>query len=247
MSNERIIIVVFIEQQSWELGPWGKGGRKGELGRGRSVGSGLGQACARVPCLWVTPARNGPAAKGSGQVVPGPAEMLAGSCQTTSPGVLDVIPGTHWPCKGFGSGWRELGLAQSTQTALLLWGWGWGCARLQGSSPGCTGQLHWQSSLLLAADPMCSFLMQKSAVHLLPQLTYLPRKKSIAEKACFASNSCYHRRLLKNKKRPLEWPVASPCSTVQGWAREPCSTTWESLGHCDSGSGMCDPGWMLPL
>lgn len=124
---------------------------------------------------------------------------FAGSCKTTSPRVLDMIPGKHWPCKGFGSGWRELGLAQSTQTAPLLWGWGW--ARLQEIQPWLP-----RVAALTEQPPACrrskvffSYGGVSCTTTSTISLTYLPRKKSIAEKAGFASNSCCHRRLLKNK------------------------------------------------
>lgn len=162
MSNERIIIVImFIEQQSRELGPRGKGGRKGELGRGRGrrpcFGAGLCQALAGslpVSHRCRAGARDAaPAGRAPGAVTP-------------SPGARPSYQGSAGPA-------RALAAAEGT------WGWHQAprrprrCQAEDGDVPACgRASLGARVPARAGQPPACSragfTLIQKPAVHLHP-------------------------------------------------------------------------------
>lgn len=123
---------------------------------------------------------------------------------------------------------------KAPQTAQPLWGWGWGCASLQMIQPWLHGV-----AALTEQPPACSrsyVFFSYAEVSCTPTstitLTYLPRKKSITEEACFASNSCCHRRLLKNKNVLWNamWVLPAPqCKVGQGSPAPPLERALDTV------------------
>lgn len=204
------------------------------------------QGPRRVPCPWVTSARNRPAAKAGGQVMSASAGRLLGAVRPPRQGLSPWYQDNTGPASALEAakgGWHR-----APQMALL---WGWGRAGLRVSHPWLHGAAALTRQPLACSRHCVGFFLYRSKLYIHNYFNWSTRKggKNLYQKKLALQVTTAATAGSSEIKTSLGMPrgltLLHSFSASSG--RRVLLTTWESFGCCDSDSDSAvpDPGLLL--